>query len=272
MSQFAIIGTPLYQWEVGRKMKVIPLRGMSIDSVHFSNYGDTTALVVKPKEENGAFIVDIPNILLQDERNIVVYSVNVSEDKTETIRECVFPVRKRAKPSDYIYSETETFTYKAFEERLKKLEEGGGGVDEAKVKEVIADYLAEHPLNESDPTVPEWAKKPQKPTYTAKDVGALPVDGDPLAVVEVESLNAHDIVSAVEVSVKNPNNEGEYVSMLLGQKRSNGIPAVELFSPKDTPVILNGIADPEQECDAVNKHFLESAIREAVGGIENGTY
>lgn len=33
-------------------------------------------------------------------------------------------------------------------------------------------YLTE----ESDPTVPSWAKQPQKPTYTASEVGALPED------------------------------------------------------------------------------------------------
>lgn len=34
------------------------------------------------------------------------------------------------------------------------------------------EYLTE----ESDPTVPAWAKQPQKPTYTAAEVGALPSD------------------------------------------------------------------------------------------------
>jgi len=34
------------------------------------------------------------------------------------------------------------------------------------------DYL----LEESDPTVPEWAKHPQKPIYTAEEIGALPAD------------------------------------------------------------------------------------------------
>ena len=104
-------------------MKIVPLRGMSVDSVEFSNYGDSTALVVKPKEENGAFIADIPNVLLQDDQNIVVYSVNVSEDKVETLRECVFPVLKRAKPSDYVYTETEVLTYKSLEERIAKMEQ-----------------------------------------------------------------------------------------------------------------------------------------------------
>lgn len=129
MSQISIIGTPLYQWESGRRLKIVPLSGMRIDSVHFSNYGDSEALVVKPKEENGQIIADIPNILLQDDRNIVVHSVNVSEDKVETIRECVFPVRKRAKPSSYVYTETEVLNYSSLDARLKKVETGGGAIN-----------------------------------------------------------------------------------------------------------------------------------------------
>ena len=31
-------------------------------------------------------------------------------------------------------------------------------------------------FKEKDPTVPSWAKQPTKPTYTAKEVGALPND------------------------------------------------------------------------------------------------
>lgn len=37
-------------------------------------------------------------------------------------------------------------------------------------KQEAGNYLTK----ESDPTVPEWAKQPQKPTYTAQEVGALP--------------------------------------------------------------------------------------------------
>lgn len=31
-------------------------------------------------------------------------------------------------------------------------------------------------MSEEDPTVPDWAKAPEKPTYTASEVGALPSD------------------------------------------------------------------------------------------------
>lgn len=125
-------------------MRITPLRGMTVDSVHFSNYGDSTALVVKPKEENGHYIADIPNILLQDDQNIVVYSVNVSEGKVETIRECVFPVRKRAKPSTYVYTETEILNYATLAAQLDELKEKG--VSEDQISRAVQDYLARNPV------------------------------------------------------------------------------------------------------------------------------
>ena len=51
---------------------------------------------------------------------------------------------------------------------------GGGSVDPDAIAQAVADYMAAHPIQETDPTVPAWAKQPQKPTYTAAEVGALP--------------------------------------------------------------------------------------------------
>lgn len=44
--------------------------------------------------------------------------------------------------------------------------------DELKNKQPVGNYLT----GESDPTVPAWAKQPNKPTYTADEVGALSKD------------------------------------------------------------------------------------------------
>lgn len=49
-----------------------------------------------------------------------------------------------------------------------------GGASTEEIKEAVGAYMQEHPFEETDPTVPDWAKRPEKPTYTAKDVGALP--------------------------------------------------------------------------------------------------
>jgi hypothetical protein len=48
-------------------------------------------------------------------------------------------------------------------------------VDPAAIKNAVIEYLAKNPpkVTETDPTVPEWAKQPQKPKYTAKEIGAV---------------------------------------------------------------------------------------------------
>lgn len=56
--------------------------------------------------------------------------------------------------------------------------------NELSQKQPAGDYLTE----ETDPTVPTWAKQPQKPTYTATEVGALPRDTKiPSKVSELEN-------------------------------------------------------------------------------------
>lgn len=137
MIYIKVIGTPLYQWETGRKIKIIPLPGMNINAVHFSNYGDAEALVVEPREENGNIIADIPNILLQSGGNIVVYTVNVAADSVETLVECTISVRNRAKPADYVYTETEIYTIKtAVDAALQEAKESG----EFNGKDGVVDY------------------------------------------------------------------------------------------------------------------------------------
>lgn len=41
-------------------------------------------------------------------------------------------------------------------------------------------------IRERDPTVPEWAKQPRKPTYSAKEVGA--VGADEMQALSIEEL------------------------------------------------------------------------------------
>lgn len=65
---------------------------------------------------------------------------------------------------------------------------------------------AEVPLHETDPTVPQWAKSPTKPSYTASEVGAVPtsrtVNGKALSTNI--TLNASD-VGALPSSTVVPN-------------------------------------------------------------------
>lgn len=44
------------------------------------------------------------------------------------------------------------------------------------VAAAVEEYMAANPLKETDPTVPSWAKSPQKPGYTADEVGAISLE------------------------------------------------------------------------------------------------
>lgn len=55
-------------------------------------------------------------------------------------------------------------------------EMSGGGASKEEVKEAVGEYLKENPIEESDPTVPDWAKQTTKPTYTKSEVGLGNVD------------------------------------------------------------------------------------------------
>lgn len=48
----------------------------------------------------------------------------------------------------------------------------GGSVSAEEIATAVEEYMAAHPFTETDPTVPDWAKQPEKPTYTASEVGA----------------------------------------------------------------------------------------------------
>ena len=60
-----------------------------------------------------------------------------------------------------------------FNELASDIENIGNPTDE-QISNAVNSYMDNNPITitETDPTVPEWAKHPQKPTYTASEVGA----------------------------------------------------------------------------------------------------
>lgn len=167
MGVIEIIGTPLYQWELGRKISISTSEHTIINKVEFSHDGDTESLVVKPRVENDQMVVDIPNIMLLSGRYIHVYISYSDENLLETVAYDILPVIKRPKPSDYVYTETEVLTWESLDERIKNLEKGTGGADISKedIRDAVNEYLDNNPVSvdEKDPTVPDWAKQPNPP-------------------------------------------------------------------------------------------------------------
>ena len=70
---------------------------------------------------------------------------------------------------------------------LERLE-SAGTITPEQISEAVEEYMASNPIEETDPTVPAWAKEPTKPSYTAEEVGALPNDTKiPTVATETES-------------------------------------------------------------------------------------
>ena len=67
-------------------------------------------------------------------------------------------------------------------------------------KQEAGNYLTK----EMDPTVPEWAKQPQKPVYTAQEVGAMPdTTKIPSALSELSEDTTHRVVTDAEKAAWN---------------------------------------------------------------------
>lgn len=94
----------LYQWDLDRKVIVYD---PTIHEVHFCNKESKHSLVTEVYELDGQRVADIPNILLQDIWPIRAYGqcgqCYVKDSTT-------FNLIRRAKPDDYIYTETEIYS------------------------------------------------------------------------------------------------------------------------------------------------------------------
>ena len=139
-----VLGSPLYQWEMGRKIKITPPANAKVDRVDFASALDANAVAVKPHEENGVITADIPSILLQSGNPIFVYLVCLGEDLLETTASYVLSVIKRPKPADYVYTETEVKTWESLDQRIKVLESGGASPDV--IEQAVKEYLKENPV------------------------------------------------------------------------------------------------------------------------------
>lgn len=142
MDTIKVIGSPLYQWEIGRKVQITPPPNTSVDRVEFSHKGDTDALCVLPREENGVIVADVPNIMLQSSAQLFVYLVYTPEGSVETTTFRILPVIVRPKPSDYAYTETEVMTWQALAKQTEDVIAEAKEVNQ-KTEETVNEALKE---------------------------------------------------------------------------------------------------------------------------------
>lgn len=132
-------GSPLYQWDLNRQLKVESVDIERKFAVHCCHKEDTNSLVVEPIIEGETILVNIPNILLQRDGFLRVYVVI----EGDTVYDTSLYVIARPKPDDYIYTETDVFTVeKVVNNALEKARENGELVGEtiSEGGEIFNDY------------------------------------------------------------------------------------------------------------------------------------
>lgn len=233
----------LWQWDTGRKLTV----DAECSQVHFSNkvFGRSIDVDVV----DGVAI--IPDILLQTEKELTAWAFVGTAENGYTKISKVFKVNKRNKPSDYVFTPADQATLSAILDRIEKLEKRpGADISEDDIQNAVNNYLENNSISfeEKDPTVPEWAKQPKKPEYSADEVGALSKD-------ELQSAT-NEVLAQAKAS-------GEFDG-------KNG---------KDGKDYILTEADKEEIADmvevggsTVTDDHINSLIDAKLGVIENGTY
>ena len=107
-------------------------------------------------------------------KDVKTVTIGLYEGDLHTTTGAAFPCVPSILCGTGTHAEPEKDVYNAIMDMMNKLQ----GADPEQIAEAVNRYLAENPvvLDEKDPTVPDWAKQPEKPKYTAVEVGALPAD------------------------------------------------------------------------------------------------
>ena len=140
--------TSFYQYDLNRKLIV---EDKTITKVHFCNRTGSCSIIRCAYEVNGMWLVDVPNVILQESFRVNVYGF----DKEYTKHSAVFNIVPRSKPEDYVYTENEVATWEALDERITQIEENG--ISDETIEAAINGYLEENPI-EAGATAEEAAQ------------------------------------------------------------------------------------------------------------------
>lgn len=137
--------------------------------------GKYTVKDVKVDGENITFSWELKqHIFDANEDTSIYFAVEAkNKDKVEVFR--TSPATGKAKETidtDTEIEETHADVILDLISRVDTLEKEP--ISEEKIEKSVKSYLEKNPIEETDPTVPAWAKAEEKPTYTAEEVGALP--------------------------------------------------------------------------------------------------
>ena len=207
--------------------------------------------------------------------NTYAFHIGVFAGDLHTTTPVRVPCRKSILSSASIHVDPTPDVY----DQLMELIKGLGGVDPDDIAKAVADYLAAHPIEETDPTVPEWAKNKTKPTYSAAEVGAISQDdlqaatNEALAQAKASGeFDGADGKTAYQYAVDGgyTGTEAEFASKLAQEKFAN--PNALIFTGAVTGSYDGSTAVSVEIPVAVTDDHINSLIDAKLGVIENGSY
>lgn len=95
----------LWQWDTGRRVKIVG--GAGVKQIHYQNNCFDRSVDVDVEEDGTAII---PDELLQDYHRLTAYAYVTDDTGAYTMVQQDFPVYKRAKPADYVFTPVEQTT------------------------------------------------------------------------------------------------------------------------------------------------------------------
>lgn len=125
-----------YQWDLDRKLIV---GDRTIQAVHFSNRTSASAITRYCYDVNGMWLVDVPNLCLQESYRLKVYGFSAAKYTTVSSQ---FDVKSRAKPDGYVYTDDEVNYWQDLDQRVT-----GNTEDIAALKSLSDTYATEEYVN-----------------------------------------------------------------------------------------------------------------------------
>lgn len=173
-----------YQWDIDRKLIVAD---SAINQVHFCNRTDDCSLVCETYIEDGVTVVNVPNILLQSDWCIRAYAY----DGKYTKHEACYDVIKRTKPTDYIYTETETLNYNTLLDRMNEID--------GNIEKIVDDYYTKDEVDTKIETIELTPGQKGEPGEPGKDgePGITPVKGLDYWTAEDQAAIINDVLAAL---------------------------------------------------------------------------
>lgn len=291
----------LWKFDNGMILHVSGIELPEYFEIHFANTGDgTTTLVLGHNNE-----AEIPNDYLATGKEVNAYIyLHTGDADGYTLYHAIIPVKPRPKPNDGEPTKTQEEAIDAAIEALNtsaqeaaesaesaeasavRAEEAAASIDEGMIAEAVADYLDDHPItvDETDPTVPEWAKQPNKPSYTPEEIGAVPAEaGKGLSTNDYTTAEKQKLAGIEAGADKTPDLSGYATKTELNNKvdkvsgkglstndyttaEKNKLSGIEAGADK-TPDLSHYVTDSDYDPDSKTSDQTQPVGRDANGKL-----